>query len=709
MTTARWAGPEAGRPTHRHPWLTVRAGRPLPFGATVVPGGVNFAVHANRATAMTLVLFAPGAVEPFAELPFPDEFRVGGVHAMTVSGIRAGEFEYGYRADGPYRPEDGDRFDPNVVLVDPYATLLTGGEVWGRRPDPTRPTRWRGALAEDDFDWRDDRPPRLAHEDLVVYETHVRGFTRHPSSEVARPGTFAGLAEKIPHLTGLGVNCVELMPVFEFDEFENSRLDNDGGEPLYNYWGYSTVGFFAPKASYAGGGAGSQVRELKELVRLLHAAGIEVILDVVFNHTAEGNEFGPTISFRGLDNRAFYLRTPDGGYHNFSGTGNTLNCNNPVVRGFVLDCLRYWVSEFHVDGFRFDLAAVLVRGEDGAPLDDPPLVAMLAGDPVLRDCKLIAEAWDAAGLYRVGSFPHHRRWAEWNGQYRDTLRRFVKGDPGTASEMATRLVGSPDLYGDRGPAASVNFVTAHDGFTLADLFSYNEKHNDANGECGRDGDNGNHSWNCGHEGPTGDPAIRALRARMVRNALVLLLTSRGVPMLLAGDEFGRTQCGNNNAYRHDGELSWLDWSMARTNADLVRFTSHVIAFRHAHPALRRDFGSADVRWHGLLPDTPDWSPERGLIAVTLTDHDGDVVHVVANAHWEGQELRLPDPPEQCAWHLFADTSAASPSDVSEPGAEPPLIDQARLWAGPRSVVVLTARQPAHAGGAHVVHTIDEED
>jgi isoamylase len=673
-------------------------GRPLPFGATPVQGGVNFAVYANRATAMTLVLFRPGVDEPFAELPFPDAYRVGGVYAMTVSGIDPGAIEYGYRADGPFAPEHGDRFDRTVVLVDPYATLLSGGDVWGQRPDPRTPTRWRSAIGDSGFDWQGDRPLRLAHQDLVIYEAHVRGFTRDASAGVCLPGTFAGFAEKIPYLQELGVNCVELMPVFEFDEFENSRIPADGGEPLYNYWGYSTVGFFAPKASYAGGEPG---RELRELVRRLHLAGIEVILDVVFNHTAEGNELGPTISFRGLDNRAFYLRTQDGGYHNFSGTGNTLNCNNPIVRGFVLDCLRHWVTEYHIDGFRFDLAGVLLRDENGLPMADPPLVAMLANDPVLRDCKLIAEAWDAAGLYRVGSFPHHRRWSEWNGGYRDTLRRFVKGDAGVAGAMAAGLAGSPDLYGDRGPVASVNFITAHDGFTLADLFSYNDKHNEANGEHGRDGHNGNHSWNCGHEGPTDDVAIRTLRARLARNALLILLTSRGIPMLLAGDEFGRTQYGNNNAYRHDGPLSWLDWSLLDANADLFRFTAAAIAFRRAHPVLRRAEGDLTVTWHGVRAGQPDTSPESRLVAVMFTGGDEDVVYVAANSHWEGHELELPAPPAGLAWHLFADTSAAPPANVSEPGCEPLLADQSHLVAGPRSVVVLTARRPAEAGTAHV--------
>ncbi|ONI84657.1 glycogen debranching enzyme GlgX [Saccharothrix sp. ALI-22-I] len=663
----------------------VRAGRQLPFGATPVPGGVNFAVSSNHATAVTLVLFRRGEPEMLAELPFPEDFRVGGAWAMTVLGVDADDVDYGYRVDGPFDPDAGHRFDPTVVIADPYAKALAGAEEWGVRPGLYEQTAWRSRVVRDEFDWQDDRRPGIAQEDLVVYEAHVRGFTRHPNSGVDRPGTYAGLVEKIPYLQRLGVNCVELMPVFEFDEFTNSRHDPATDTWWYNYWGYSTVGFFAPKASFAAGP--SAVDELKALVRELHKAGIEVVLDVVFNHTAEGNEWGPTISFRGLDNRTFYMLTPDGDYLNFSGTGNTVNCNDPVVRGFLLDCLRYWASEFHVDGFRFDLAAILSRGPDGSVLANPPLVEALAGDPVLRDCKLIAEAWDAAGLYQVGSFPGYRRFAEWNGRYRDALRRFVKGDDDVVGEMATRFVGSPDLYGDREPAASVNFVTAHDGFTLADLVAYNDKHNEANGEGGRDGDSGNHSWNSGVEGPTDDPDVLALRDRQVRNALLLLLTSQGVPMLLAGDEVGRTQRGNNNAYCHDSELSWFDWDLVKRNEELFEFTRRVIAFRAAHPALRRRghlVGGHDVTWHGTRVGEPDWSPDSRLLAASVVFGD-DHVYVAANAHWEGVELALP---EGIDWRLFADTGAGV---VAEPGHEPPLADRSRLWAGPRSVVVLTSR------------------
>ncbi|CAM3306277.1 glycogen debranching protein GlgX [Kibdelosporangium persicum] len=671
--------------------VTVRTGRTLPFGATVVPGGVNFSVYSTGVTAMTLVLFRRGEREPWLELPFPDCYRMGGVFAMTVSGVDIDDLEYGYRADGPWDPADGHRFDPGIILSDPYAKSIGGLETWGAERLGTDRYPYRSRVVRDDFDWEGDRPLGIPRADLVIYELHVRGFTRHPSSGVGAPGTYAGLIEKIPYLKSLGVNCVELMPVFEFDENATDRFDPATGGKLVNYWGYNTIGFFAPKASYA---TADPVRELKNVVKHLHRAGIEVVLDVVVNHTAEGNELGPTISFRGLDNRTYYMLDPSGGYHNFSGTGNTLNCNNPVVRGFVLDCLRYWAAEFHIDGFRFDLAAILGRAPDGTPLPNPPLLESLAHDPVLRDCKLIAEAWDAGGLYQVGSFPNYCRWSEWNGHYRDTVRRFIKGDMGVTGELATRFVGSPDLYGSRGPAASVNFVTAHDGFTLRDLVSYNEKHNEANGEGNRDGDNANHSWNCGHEGPTDDPAVLRLRDRQVRNALLLLLTSQGVPMLLSGDEIGRTQHGNNNAYCHD-ELSWLDWNLTESQGQLVRFVRNAIALRRAHPVLRGrshlwgDGEFPEVSWHGVRAWSPDWSAHSRLLAVML-HRDRDCVYVAANSYWEPQELELPAAPHGMVWHRFADTSADAPDDICEPGSEPRLDDQATVPVGARSVLVLTA-------------------
>ncbi|MEV7967117.1 glycogen debranching protein GlgX [Sphaerisporangium sp. NPDC088356] len=691
-------------PTRQIAGYRVGHGRPFPYGAHVVPGGVTFSVFSDRATSMTLVLFKRGADRPMEELPFPPEYRIGSVFAMTVFGLDAEDLEYGFRADGPFDPARGDRFDVGTVLTDPHARLLSGRDTWGAAPDWSNQYQYRAVIALEDFDWEDDAPLRTPTEELVVYETHVRGFTRHPSSGVSAPGTYTGLREKIPYLRELGVNCVELMPVFEFDEFDNSRSNPVTGERLYNYWGYNTVGFMAPKAGYAATGRyGMQADEFKTLVKDLHKAGIEVILDVVFNHTAEGNEQGPTISFKGLDNATYYMLTPEGYYYNFSGTGNTVNCNHPVVRDFVLDCLRYWVAEYHVDGFRFDLAAILDRGPDGSPLPNPPLLEQLAYDPILRHSKLIAEAWDAGGLYQVGHFPNYGRWAEWNGKYRDILRRFVKGDEGTVGELAARIVGSPDLYGGRGPTASVNFITAHDGFTLNDLVSYNDKRNEANGEGNADGANDNNSWNCGAEGPTDDPGVNALRMRQMKNALAILLTSQGVPMLLAGDEVGRTQLGNNNTYCQDNELSWFDWDLVSSNAELLRFTSRLIAFRRAHSVLREpthplgvDFlgvGLPDVSWHGVRPWEPDWSPGSRLLVVMRCGRDAagakDHVYVAMNSHWEGHDLELPELSGGGAWRVFADTGARAPHDAHEPGSEPALEQPRRHHIGPRSVVILT--------------------
>ncbi|HEX3647214.1 MAG TPA: glycogen debranching protein GlgX [Pseudonocardiaceae bacterium] len=690
-------------PTHRIAGYGVRAGRVAPLGASLVPNGVNFAVFSGAATSVSVVLYRAGEPEPMVELPILPDFRIGRVWAITVFGLEYEQIEYGFRVDGPNDDQHRDRFAPDVVLSDPYARILGGREVWGTEPDPHRAYRHRARLAFDDFDWEDDRPPRLPTGDLVVYETHVRGFTRHPSSGVRNPGTYAGLIEKIPYLRRLGVTCVELLPVFEFDEFGNSRIDEATGERLLNYWGYNTVGFFAPKAGYATTGRfGMQGDEFKHMVKSLHAAGIEIMLDVVFNHTAEGNELGPTISFRGLDNSTFYMLTPEGYYYNFSGTGNTVNSNNPVVRDFIVSCLRYWASEYHIDGFRFDLAAIMDRDQEGVPLANPPLIEALAHDPVLRDCKLVAEAWDAGGLYEVGSFPNYHRWSEWNGRYRDTVRRFLKGDEAVVGDLATRLSGSADLYWQRGAGASINFVTCHDGFTLLDLFSYNDKHNEANGEHNNDGANDNNSWNCGAEGSTDDPWINELRLRQVKNALLLLLTSRGIPMLLSGDEVGRTQQGNNNVYCQDNELSWFDWSLAETNADLLEFVTNVVDLRARHPVLRAlnhpnsvdpsDCGHPEVSWHGVRPWEPDWSPDSKLLGVMwcghhVADSGPDYVYVLANAHWETHDVVLPVPDDGWVWCLAADTAAGA----YRAGEERPLTDPYSYTIGPRSVVALVAR------------------
>jgi isoamylase len=696
-------------PTRTFAGYKLRHGKPFPFGASFVPGGVNFSIFSRNAIACTLVLFDRHSSNPIAEIPFPDEFRIGNVFCMVVFDLDYENVKYGYRMDGPFDAHAGHRFDRNKILLDPYAKGISGRDVWGQPPDWSDPFPHRGLLVYDDFDWEDDRALEIPAEDLVIYEMHVRSFTRHPSSGVKRPGTFVALREKIPYLKDLGVNCVELMPVFEFDEFENSRNHPQTGEQLYNYWGYSTVGFFAPKAAFASTGRlGMQVDELKTMVKDLHKNGLEVMLDVVFNHTAEGNENGPMISFRGVDNQTYYLLTPDGYYYNFSGCGNTLNCNNPIVRNMVLDCLRYWASEYHIDGFRFDLAAVLGRDMFGAPLANPPLLEGLAFDPILGKCKLIAEAWDAGGLYQVGTFPAYGRWAEWNGKYRDTVRRFIRGDAGLVGEMSQRLQGSPDLYHGRGTTASINFVTCHDGFTLYDLVSYDQKHNEANGENNNDGSNDNYSWNCGWEGTTDDPGINALRLKQMKNAIALLLVSQGVPMILMGDEIGRTQQGNNNTYCHDNELSWMDWSLLKTHANLFRFLKNLIAFRHAHPALRnrhhfenRDYvgsGYADITWHGTNAWNADWSPASRVLAFLLDGKhakNGNAVdnsiYVAMNMHWEAHDFQVPGLPAGMRWHVSANTGANPPEDSWEPGAEPPLSDQGHFLMGPRSVAILVGK------------------
>jgi isoamylase len=697
------------QPTHEYEGFELRIGRPMPFGATRVPHGINFSIFSRHATACTLVLYEVGDPQPFIEIPFPEEFRVGDVFTMVVFEINSESIEYGFRMDGPYRPHEGYRFDAEKVLIDPYARAVSGREVWGETPEPNQWHHHTSRIISNDYDWGSDRSPQIPIEDLVIYEAHVRGFTRHETSGVKYPGTFAGLREKTPYLKELGVNCIELMPIFEFDEFEYDRTNPETGERLYNYWGYSSIGFFAPKAGFAATGhLHMQSDELKTFIKDLHREGIEVILDVVFNHTAEGNELGPTISFRGIDNRTYYMLAPDGRYLNFSGTGNTMNCNNPVVRMMVLDCLRYWVSEYHIDGFRFDLASILGRDQNGYPLANPPLLEALAHDPVLARCKLIAEAWDAGGLYQVGSFPAYDRWAEWNGKYRDAIRRWLKGDYGLAWEVAERLQGSPDLYQGRGASASINFITAHDGFTLRDLFSYNEKHNYANGEDNRDGTNENYSWNGGVEGATDNPEIIALRCRMIKNAAAILLMSRGVPMILMGDEMGRTQHGNNNTYCHDAPFNWLDWSLLEHQQDIFYFFQQCIHFRKAHHVLRsKDHfyhydrvgsGYPDISWHGLDAWRPDWGEHTLTLAFMLDGAHADngetpdnSIYMAMNMHWENHHFEIPALPEGMRWHRFADTAAEEGEEICVPGKEPRLKDQHYIEVGARSVVILVGR------------------
>ena len=678
-------------PTHEHQGIPYRCGHVQPFGASLTGGGgINFSIFSKDATSCELLLYHYGAAEPFAVIPFPEEFRIGDVYSMIVYDQNPELLEYGFRMDGPFDPDQGYRFDRTKVLLDPYAKLVSGRTVWGREPDWDNPFQHRGCVVLEDYDWEGDKPLEIPMQDLVIYEAHVRSFTRDASSGVRYPGTFAGLVEKIPYLKELGVNCVELLPIFEFDEFENSRMNGD--ERLYNYWGYSTVNFYAPKAGYAASAPmGMAADELKRTIKQFHKAGIEVMLDVVFNHTAEGNEEGPTISYRGIDNKTYYLLTPEGYYFNFSGCGNTMNCNNAVVRNCILDCLRYWVADYHIDGFRFDLASILSRDQNGAPMTSPPLLETLAHDPILGKTKLIAEAWDAGGLYQVGSFPAWGRWAEWNGRYRDCLRRFVKSGAEQGPELLLRLQGSPDLYGNRCAEATINFVTCHDGFTLRDLVSYNEKHNLANGEDNRDGSDGNDSWNCGVEGDTDDEEILALRLRQQKNALNLLLLSRGIPMLLSGDEFGNTQFGNNNAYCQDNQISWLNWEQLKENQDLFGFVQRMIHFRSEHPVLRRsDFfrgenssGYPELSFHGTKP----WQIDEDqpflcfgfLYAEPKADYgtnEDTFIYCAVNAYWEEMPFELPALPEGFIWRAVEYTGQA--------GACNRLIPEGRVTLMPRS-------------------------
>ncbi|MCI9056272.1 MAG: glycogen debranching protein GlgX [Oscillospiraceae bacterium] len=632
-------------------------------GATAIPGGVNFTVYSHGAYSIELLLFKRRAQEPFAVLPFPQSYRIGNVYSMIVFKLDIEEFEYAYRVDGPYEPEKGLIFDRTKYLLDPYAKAVTGQSRWG----DTTPwgQHYKARVVKDDFDWEDTHLPLIPMEDLIIYELHVRGFTKDASSGVLHPGTFAGLREKLPYLKRLGVNAVELMPIFEFDEMQNYR-EVDGNK-LYNYWGYNSVSFFAPNTSYtATTEYNREGNELKNLIQDFHREGIEVFLDVVFNHTAEGNEQGPFFSFKGFDNNIYYLLTPDGKYYNFSGCGNTLNCNHPIVHQMILDCLRYWVTTYRIDGFRFDLASILGRNEDGSPMNKPPLLQAMAFDPILGDVKLIAEAWDAGGLYQVGSFPAWNRWAEWNGRYRDDIRRYLKGDAGMAQAAAQRLVGSRDIYEPQSRKnASVNFITCHDGFTLWDLYSYNEKHNEKNGEHNMDGANDNNSWNCGAEGDTRDPAVNALRRRMVRNAFALLMCSRGIPMFLAGDEFCNTQFGNNNAYCQDNITSWLDWNLLEKNQEIFKFFQHMIRFRMEHRILRTNLsdgvsGFPDISFHGVTPWRQEpYSDHDRYVGVLFAGWEREtgpqVIYVASNAYWEELQVELPQLPASMCWELVTDT------------------------------------------------------
>jgi isoamylase len=693
----------------------IRAGAPLPLGTQETGGGVNFALFSRYASRVRLELF-DHPEDATAAMGFdldPERNCTGDVWHVWIKGIRPGQL-YAYRVDGPYRPKEGYRFNFKKLLLDPYATAISSLLDWDFDPargyDPSvadgdsvcSQVDDAGAMpkcvfTQEHFHWHDDHRPRHPWSKTVIYETHVRGFTIHNSSGVAHPGTYRGLMEKIPYFKELGVTTVELMPVQEFNEHQVKGINPQTGQVLRNYWGYDPIAFFAPKASYSSsGGVGQQKLEFKEMVQAFHGAGIEVILDVVFNHTAEGNQQGPTLCFRGIDNTIFYMLGDDKrSYKNYTGTGNTINANHPVVRNHILNALRYWTVEMHVDGFRFDLAAVLGRGRSGDLLPNPPLLERIAEDPILRDVRIIAEAWDAAGAYEVGSFSE-RRWAEWNGQYRDDARRFWRGDDGMLGLFASRICGSADIYtkSGKGPESSINFVTCHDGFTLNDLVSYSGKHNEANGENNQDGTNYNFSENYGAEGETKDAGIEALRKGQIKNFLLTLLISRGVPMLLSGDEFRRTQGGNNNAYCQDNETSWHDWACLEKYSEIFRFTCGMIAFRRAHPILSKEqfYTDDEIQWFGSQGGLPNWAdPKEKRFACLIHEEEQRALYLMFNAGADAVDFGLPPLLPGTEWHLAVDTSREAPQDLFAAGEEPLWEIQKTYRLSPRSSAILLVR------------------
>lgn len=654
------------RPIDEVSGYQIRPGLYEMYGATAIPGGVNFTVQSTNATSCELLLFKPRESVPFATIKFPEKYKIGNVYSMIVFKLNIEDFEYAYRLDGPYEPNKGIVFDKSKFLLDPYAKAVTGQSVWG---SPVGDNCYKARVVKDDFDWGDFANPLIPMEDLIIYELHVRGFSKDASSGIdeRERGTFEALRKKIPYLKELGINAVELMPIFEFDETRDRREVN--GEVLLDYWGYNPISFFAPNTSYSSKlEFNREGNELKNLIKEMNENGIEVFLDVVFNHTAEGNEKGPYISFKGFDNNIYYMLTPDGYYYNFSGCGNTLNCNNPIVQQMILECLRYWVINYRIDGFRFDLATILGRNEDGSPMSKPPLLQSLAFDPVLADVKLIAEAWDAGGLYQVGTFPSWNRWSEWNGRYRDDIRGFLKGDSGLAYVASNRITGSTDLYDEhlRGSNASVNFITCHDGFTLYDLYSYNHKHNEANGWNNTDGTNDNLSWNCGAEGETDDKEVMKLRKRMIKNACAVLMLSRGIPMFFAGDEFCNTSYGNNNAYCQDNKISWLDWTLLEKNKDVFNFFKSTIAFRKNNSALRRNgkfcsLGFPPVSTHGVKAFENRYDSNTKYIGVMFAgrsedeDSKDEIIYIGINAFWQPMNIELPSLAGKYKWQIIINT------------------------------------------------------
>lgn len=679
-------------PTHKKGSIRYKAGNTMPFGATVLDDdAVNFSIYSKDATGCTLVLFHLHDPEPFVEIPLPEEFHIGSVWSIMVFDLNWERIEYGYRFYGPYDVENGLRFDSTHIVLDPYAKLVSGRERWHTRQYPKGSFMFRGRIIREDYEWEGDVPLKTPMKDLVIYEMHVRGFTNDPSSGVRNPGTFAGVVEKIPHLQELGVNCVEIMPLFEFEEFFPLLDDSHA-----NYWGYATVNYFSPKAGYAAlGPMGLAADEMKNMVKQLHKAGIEVILDIVFNHTGEYADDGEYISFRGIDNRTYYLMNEDNTYSNLSACGNTMNCNNPIVRNFILDSLRYWVSDYHIDGFRIDEAPIFARGQDGEPMVSPPLVESLWNDPVLYHTKLISEGWDPAGLYTIAQFP--TGWMDWNPRTRDIVKRFAKGDAASGPALALSMEGSPDMFVGRSPDSSVNYLAVHDGFTLYDVTAYNRAHNEGNSYSSpMDTEFDNCSWNCGVEGETDDAEVMALRRRQIKNMLTILMLSRGVPMIWAGDEFANTQYGNNNAFSNDSPISWLDWGRLEAFADVFEYAKRLIAFRKDHPVIRKDdyfvghnaSGYPEMSWHGEHP----WSFDRNAPFLTFglmyAEPDADFatgedsfIYFAYNAHWEPHTFELPIIPAGMSWSVVLssadDTFASVGNDVG-----------GKVDLGPRSSMVL---------------------
>jgi glycogen operon protein len=705
------------------------------MGSTITESGVNFSLFARRAVSVILLIFeSPEPDSKYREISLDKKKnRTGDIWHCHIRGLKAGAL-YLYRVDGPYQPEQGLRFNPHKALLDPYAKALTSLKNWDlsaclayNTGDPAGDlsfsskddlhTRPKCVVIDDnDFDWQGDTPLNYPLRFSVLYETHVRGFTVNNNSAVEHPGTYRGVIEKIPFLKDLGITSLEFLPIQEFNEREHTGINPRTGETLINYWGYSTVAFFAPKGSYAADTrTGGQVREFKEMVRELHRAGIEVILDIVFNHTAEGNEKGPTFSFRGLDNSIYYILDENKRYYrNFSGCGNTVNCNHPVVRSFILDCLRYWVVEMHVDGFRFDLGSILGRDRHGNLMENPPMLERIAEDPILSSTKIIAEAWDAGGAYQVGWFPGGR-WAEWNDKFRDEVRKFWRGDPHEARHLATRISGSSDLYlrDGRKPFHSINFITSHDGFTLNDLVSYNCKHNEENGEGNRDGSDSNNSFNYGFEGPLVNPAIATIRERQIKNFFTTLMISLGTPMILGGDEIARTQMGNNNAYCQDNEISWYDWSLLEKNQNLYRFVREIIAFRLRHPGfMRPEFYSGrggkynaipDIAWFDEAGEIPDWDKIDSCLALRidgskadiLADRDDNDFFIMFNSSQKPVRFVIRDAPRGKYWALVVDTALPSPEDILPPGREKPFVTDNKYLVKDRSIVIFISRKKGY--------------